>query len=563
MLVESLDLKEMDHKAYTEQLFKALRFGLMSDVTILLDSAGDGILNSTDAQGNTPMHWAARCGDTELMKTLVHHGAAINEKSPSDSRMQPIHWAASEGKISSIRFLVNSNVDIDSTDANGCTPLVIAAQHNQIPCVVYLIKSGANVEVADTNGDLCSHWAAYKGNLELLGALAYLRPQDMHAADKYGQTPLHLASLRGNVDCVEYLVTACRCDMTLKDRNGATAIDLAIKKGHRKVEWFLRKASSRTIFHEMYAMGTQKLCSVRSLGSLLCGYNDKELMNWPWRVVFFSNLTASILTAYFVSDSAMGDLTMLHAANFLFQGFWWFCFLMCLFTSSGEVVDLEPGKVRDRNATYENALEVIGASTGEPNEPDYPPVCHSCHVRRPIRAKHCKILGKCIHRFDHFCPFVANTVGRDNYKYFVGLLCAHVVCGTLWEITAYWYSCRVSVSWQFYAFMVYSAMWMLAIGGLFNYHMSLIMNALTTNEQIGFHKYAYFKNNEGLLHNPFDRGNFILNLLDAIFPSQMVYYSRQEYLEYERPHLVERSSTTNSGIEDREDEKSMLLQRLV
>ena len=133
------------------------------------------------------MHWAAKSGDVELLKTLQHYGAALNNETAADSRMLPIHWAASEGKISSLRYLLDHHVDINSTDANGCTPVVIAAQHNQIACVLFLAKQGANMDVRDINGDSTAHWAAYKGFNEMLGALAYIRPQDLELGDNFGQ----------------------------------------------------------------------------------------------------------------------------------------------------------------------------------------------------------------------------------------------------------------------------------------------------------------------------------------------------------------------------------------
>lgn len=133
------------------------------------------------------MHWAAKSGDVELMKTLQHHGASLNSETAADSRMLPIHWAASEGKISSMKYLLENHVDINTMDANGCTPIVIAAQHNQIPSVIFLAKQGANMDIRDVNGDNTAHWAAYKGYAELLGALAYIRPQDLEVEDNFGQ----------------------------------------------------------------------------------------------------------------------------------------------------------------------------------------------------------------------------------------------------------------------------------------------------------------------------------------------------------------------------------------
>ena len=41
---------------------------------------------------------------------------------------------------------------------------------------------------------------------------------------------------------------------------------------------------------------------------------------------------------------------------------------------------------------------------------------------KPPRAHYCSIAGEVILKMDHFCPWVANTVGFFNYRYFVQFL---------------------------------------------------------------------------------------------------------------------------------------------
>jgi ankyrin repeat protein len=140
-----------------------------------------------DAHGNTPMHWAVKSGDVELMETLFKFGAHLDDQTSSESRMYPIHWAASEGKVTSIRFLLSNKCDINVQDSNGCTPLIVAAQHNMINAVIFLIKNGADFDVVDCNGDTALHWAAYKGYYELVAVLTYLFPSAVDRLDKFKQ----------------------------------------------------------------------------------------------------------------------------------------------------------------------------------------------------------------------------------------------------------------------------------------------------------------------------------------------------------------------------------------
>jgi palmitoyltransferase len=59
--------------------------------------------------------------------------------------------------------------------------------------------------------------------------------------------------------------------------------------------------------------------------------------------------------------------------------------------------------------------------------------CHGCKCIKPPRAHHCSVLGRCVLNMDHYCPWMSNTVGYYNYRYFVLFLiylfigCVYVV----------------------------------------------------------------------------------------------------------------------------------------
>ncbi len=57
----------------------------------------------------------------------------------------------------------------------------------------------------------------------------------------------------------------------------------------------------------------------------------------------------------------------------------------------------------------------------------FPPgrVCGTTGIVKPARSKFCKYMGANVARFDHFCPWLNQAVGQENYRYFLLFLLAH------------------------------------------------------------------------------------------------------------------------------------------
>ena len=70
----------------------------------------------------------------------------------------------------------------------------------------------------------------------------------------------------------------------------------------------------------------------------------------------------------------------------------------------------------------------------------------------------------------------------------------------------------------------------LMVMALGQYHLTLLLRNLSTNEDINKTRYDYLRDDRGRFHNPFDKGSAWKNIMDGIFPSTKSYYTRDEVL---------------------------------
>ncbi|KAK4205109.1 hypothetical protein QBC40DRAFT_271721 [Triangularia verruculosa] len=197
---------------------------------------GESEVNARDANGWTPLHWAARRGNSDAVAILLAHGADPFLLTDNDNR-SPLHLAAQSSSALCIKQLLqfrhgNRILNIDLKDGYGCTPLRVAAQYNNTATAAYLIKAGADLNEGEEYGEGPLLSAVAENNVET-ATLLIRAGAALNVKTHAGNTVLHLAANVGTIPMLNILTKARLRDVDLEARNsdGHTPAEKAVLRG--------------------------------------------------------------------------------------------------------------------------------------------------------------------------------------------------------------------------------------------------------------------------------------------------------------------------------------------
>lgn len=163
------DMDSPDANGRTPLLWAAWR-GDTESVTLLLDNGAD--INKTDRESFTPLARAVQTGHLATVRILLQRKALVTTKTSKGH--QPIHLA-SENKIHGhevVRELFAYGADPNAYSPGSGTPLHNAANHGSIETIKLLLENGTDIDTIGENGDSAAMVALYCWNEEQFVYLA-------------------------------------------------------------------------------------------------------------------------------------------------------------------------------------------------------------------------------------------------------------------------------------------------------------------------------------------------------------------------------------------------------
>jgi len=177
--------------------------------------------------GFTPAHYAAFNGQLEALKLLFSYGAPLDL--PDNNNDLPIHWAAKEGHLPIIQYLIEAKTkgiffkESDPTIVNrkgayGRTPLHRAVFNRRYEAVELLLEKGSDCRMG--------------AKLE-------------SGEDEQGETPIHTAIRINDGDMIRLMGESSKTfDVMVGDANGLSALYHAVRWASKEIVAYMVQHSS-------------------------------------------------------------------------------------------------------------------------------------------------------------------------------------------------------------------------------------------------------------------------------------------------------------------------------
>ncbi|XP_067665613.1 serine/threonine-protein phosphatase 6 regulatory ankyrin repeat subunit B-like [Haliotis asinina] len=175
---------------------------------------------------------AAENGSSDILVYLLQEGADVDTR---DKDLQNIfHLVCKTGMEKSLKILLRRKPGdsvINSVDANGRTPVMVAAQAASEGCFE-LLRKISNLNMTDRYCNGIIHLACQGGNTVIVQHL--LSPSNINSRGENGWTAVMKAAVHGHLSVFDLLVSK-KADLTLVSTSGNSLLHLACQGGNTAV----------------------------------------------------------------------------------------------------------------------------------------------------------------------------------------------------------------------------------------------------------------------------------------------------------------------------------------
>ncbi|KFM01528.1 Palmitoyltransferase ZDHHC13, partial [Aptenodytes forsteri] len=484
----------------TCDIVKATQYGIVERCKELVEAGYD--VRQPDKENVTLLHWAAINNRQELVKYYISKGAIVDQLG-GDLNSTPLHWAIRQGHLPMVMLLLKCGADPSLIDGEGFSSLHLAVLFQHMPIVAYLISQGQNIDTTDFNGQTPLMLSAQKAiGPEPTRFLLKFNPS-LNAVDNVQKnTALHWAIASGNTSAVDLLLEA-GASLDIKNVKGETPLDLAYQSMNRfmvymvKEEERMRSRRNNRLLkivekYELFLLLASSLTLMWAIGYVMNLSSDSWLLKGG--LLLFLLFGTALFVRQFVG---LKNLRYLPTAFLLSSVFWmsmtfFLWFLPDILYTQDTILEItvmfsvvgllyyfyktwrtDPGYIK----TSEKERKENIVALAEAGCLDFRTFCTSCLVRKPLRSVHCLACDSCVARYDQHSLWIGQCIGIGNHHYYLLFLFFLTMTGVwlLYGTLLYWSNhCATSYhqdgAWTYFTQITYCSPWVSYIFAVACFH---------------------------------------------------------------------------------------------
>ena len=190
-------------------------------------------VNATNKDNHTAFTLACICSHLDAIHMLLKTSSDANIGDMYDKTwlMYAIDRYCSKEVVQTI---VDQGADVNATDKNNCTALMLACKRKQEDAIHVLLKGGSDTNIADKNGDTCLMCAVYGHCSKKVLQAIIDQGADVNVTNKSNHTALLMACKMKHEDAIHVLLKA-GSDTNIADKDGDTCL-MCVVAGHYSKE---------------------------------------------------------------------------------------------------------------------------------------------------------------------------------------------------------------------------------------------------------------------------------------------------------------------------------------
>ena len=181
---------------------------------------------------------AVTAGNNEAVEFLLQL-KTVNIDHTNEEGKTALMLACVRGHEDIVHSLLSARANVNIKNNKGWTALMIASKHNHISIIHMLLQANANPHLKLSDGSNALMIASYYGNYEVVDLLIS-KGVDPNVQRKDGMNAFLLACQKGHIQIVELLLKE-QVDSNVQRNSGGNAFTLACQNGHTQIVELLLK----------------------------------------------------------------------------------------------------------------------------------------------------------------------------------------------------------------------------------------------------------------------------------------------------------------------------------